>query len=60
MHHLEHLAENIGKIMTEAVLYIKIHLARRQSSNQFYEEQPREDKLLRGLFWEVSRVHGFK
>ena len=28
MHHLEHLAENIEKIMTEAVLYINIHLAR--------------------------------
>lgn len=30
-----------------------------QSSNQIYEDQLREDKLLRGLFWEASRIHGF-
>lgn len=26
----------------------------------FYEELLGEDKLLRGLFWVVSRIHGFK
>lgn len=40
--------------------HINIHLERNAKCNKFYEKQLREDKLLRSLFWEASKIHGFK
>lgn len=42
------------------VTHTNIHLERNAKCDKFPEKQLQEDKLRGRLFWEASRIHGFK